>query len=259
MGGIHLQSRRIKLTIEYDGSYFHGWQMQENAHSVQEELEKAILRLTGENSRVTGASRTDTGVHALGQVAHFDTHSRVPADKFVQALNSFLPPQVAIVLSEEAAPDFHSRFSATGKIYEYKVLNRKNRSPLLANRTWHVREDLDITAMNQAAQGFIGKHDFSAFCASGHSVRTFGRIIYSSEWKREGDILIYRVSGNGFLYHMVRIMTGTMVEIGKKKRPAEEIEALIAGRDRNLAGITAPPDGLYLVKVLYPEEVSDND
>lgn len=245
--------RRIKLVIEYDGSGFHGWQVQENAHTVQEELERAVLKITGENARVTGAGRTDAGVHAFGQVAHFDTSSKISAEKFAAALNSILPPEVSVVFSQEAPADFHARFSASGKTYEYRILNRQTRSPILAKRAWHIREELDLDDMELAAGKFLGKHDFSAFCSSGHSVLTYDRIITASEWIRQEDHQAYRVSGNGFLYNMVRIMIGTMVEIGMKKRPAEDIEALFKGKDRNQAGITAPPHGLYLVKVHYPD------
>ncbi|MBP7176712.1 MAG: tRNA pseudouridine(38-40) synthase TruA [Thermoclostridium sp.] len=249
-----MHSRRIKLVIEYDGSGFHGWQVQENAHSVQEELEKAIAAITGESARITGAGRTDTGVHAYGQVAHFDTRSKVPAEKFSAALNSVLPPEVSILASQEVPEDFHARFTAVGKTYEYRILNRATRSPILAKRAWHIREALDLDAMGLAAEKFIGEHNFSAFCSSGHSVLTFNRTLTASQWIRQDDCLVYRVSGNGFLYNMVRIMTGTMVEVGLKKRSADSIEALIQEKDRNKAGITAPPHGLYLLKVHYPPE-----
>lgn len=248
-----MRIRRIKLVIEYDGSGYHGWQVQENAHSVQEEVERAVLRITGENVRITGAGRTDAGVHAFGQVAHFDTSSNVPAEKFAAALNSVLPPEVSVVSSAEMPAGFHARFSACGKTYEYRILNRPVRSPILAKRAWHVRETLDLDAMKLAAAKFIGKHDFSSFCASGHSVLTYDRVITASEWAMMGECLVYQVSGNGFLYNMVRIMTGTMVEIGLNKRPVEDIETLFEERDRNQAGITAPPHGLYLVKVHYPD------
>lgn len=250
---VPLHIRRIKLVIEYDGSDFHGWQVQENAHSVQGEVERAIYKITGEKTRVTGASRTDTGVHAFGQVAHFDTASKIPPDKFAVVLNTVLPPEVSVISSEEVPANFHARFSSCGKIYEYRVLNRPIRSPILAKRAWHIREPLDLEAMQLAAPKFIGKHDFSSFCASGHSVITFERIITASGWQRDGECLVYRVSGNGFLYNMVRIMTGTMVEIGLKKRPPEDIDALLDEKNRNKAGITAPPQGLYLVKVHYPD------
>lgn len=243
--------RRIKLIIEYDGSCFHGWQIQNNAITVQEEIEKAILRITGEKIRITGAGRTDAGVHAFGQTAHFDTESKIPADRFSKALNAVLPLGIAVISSEEVPGNFHARFSAVSKVYEYKILNRYHRSPLMVKRVWHVREPLNIQNMNKAAAAFLGHHDFSAFCGSGHSVSTFERTIYSSQWVFDGSYLIYRVSGNGFLYNMVRIMTGTMVEIGNNKRSVDSIKELFLKKDRNLAGITAPPYGLYLVMVNY--------
>lgn len=243
--------RRIKLTIEYDGSEFHGWQVQDNAHTVQAEMEDAVFKITGEKVRVTGAGRTDTGVHALGQVAHFDTGSTIPADKFKYALNSVLPASVAVVCSEEADFSFHSRFSATGKTYEYKILNRPIRSPIMEKRAWHMREALDFEALRQASELFTGTHDFSSFCASGRIISDFERSIYLSEWNIQNDLLIYRVTGNGFLYNMVRIMAGTMVEVGMGKRKPESILDILQGKNRVLAGITAPPQGLYLVKVHY--------
>jgi len=245
--------RRIKLTIEYDGSEFHGWQIQSNAHTIQAEMEDAVFKITGEKVRVTGAGRTDAGVHALGQVAHFDTSSVIPADKFKNALSAVLPAGVAVICSEEVDFNFHSRFSATGKTYEYKILNRPIRSPLMENRSWHIREALDLKALKQAAEVFPGTHDFSSFCASGRIIYDFERRIYESEWNVQEDFLIYRVTGNGFLYNMVRIMVGTMAEVGMGKRKPESISDILQGKNRDLAGITAPPQGLYLVKVHYDQ------
>jgi len=244
-------SRRIKLVIEYDGSFYHGWQIQKNVPSVQEEIEKAVFRITGEKVSVTGSGRTDAGVHAYGQAAHFDTESRIPADKFAEVLNTVLPPSIAVVSSKEVPPGFHARFSAIKKTYKYKILNRPVRSPIMDKRAWHVPWPLDIGSMNRAASFFTGFHDFTAFCASGHSVTDFERHIYHSGWTEEGGLLVYTVTGNGFLYNMVRIMTGTMVEVGLNKRPAESIPGLLEKKDRRLAGITAPPQGLYLWEVDY--------
>jgi len=243
--------KRIKLVIEYDGSFYHGWQVQKGLASVQGEIEKAIYRVTGEKVSVTGSGRTDAGVHAYGQAAHFDTESKIPADKFSEVLNTVLPPSIAIISSMEVSQDFHARFSAVKKTYKYKVLNRPTRSPIMDKRAWHVPIPLDVQSMNKAAAFFTGLHDFSAFCASGHSVTDFVRYIYHSGWTLEGDLLVYTVTGNGFLYNMVRIMTGTMVEVGMNKRPAESIIELLEKKDRRLAGITAPPQGLYLWEVFY--------
>lgn len=243
--------RRIKLTIEYDGTNYHGWQVQDNAHTVQAELEKAILRITGERVRITGSGRTDTGVHALGQVAHFDTSSMISAEKFRNALSAVLPLDVAVISSEEVDFDFHSRFSAIGKTYEYRVFNRHIRSPIMEKRAWHIREAIDLKCLGKAANAFLGTHDFSAFCASGRSISNFERTIHLSEWIEKKELLLYRVCGNGFLYNMVRIMVGTMIEVGLGKRTPESISDTLTGKNRNLAGITAPPQGLYLVEVHY--------
>ncbi len=242
---------RIKLIIEYLGTGYHGWQVQDNAQTVQAEMEKAVHRITGEEVRVTGAGRTDAGVHALGQVAHFDTHSKIPAEKFQDALNAVLPADVAVLSSGKAESGFHARFSSVSKTYEYRILNQRPRSPVMENRAWHIRDKLNISKMCQAADCFLGEHDFSAFCSSGSSVSTYERSIYISKWIEERDCLVYRVKGNGFLYNMVRIMTGTMVEIGLEKRFPDSILALLDGKDRNQSGMTAPAHGLYLVTVHY--------
>ena len=247
-----MHSRKIKLVIEYDGSGFSRMAGTGKCPFRSGRTGKGDCRNHGESTRVTGAGRTDTGVHAFVQVAHFDTQSKIPAEKFSAALNSILPPEVCILTSQQVPADFHARFTAVGKTYEYRILNRSIRSPLLARRAWHVREALDLEAMGLAAEKFVGEHDFSAFCSSGHSVQTFNRTLTASKWTRQGDCLVYRVSGNGFLYNMVRIMTGTMVEVGLKKRTAESMETLLNGKDRNKAGITAPPHGLYLLEVHYP-------
>ncbi len=246
-----MSQKRIKLIIEYNGAGYHGWQIQKNAHAIQEEMEQAIFKITGEKVRVTGAGRTDAGVHAYGQVAHFDTSSKIPACRFGDAINAVLPEDVAVVSSKEVPHEFHARFSATGKVYHYRIINRRSRSPIWNDRAWHVRQPLDLELMERAATYYIGTHNFSSFCSSGHSVSAFERTITDSGWIKDGDGLVYRVYGNGFLYNMVRIMTGTMVEIGLGKRMADSIPDLLAKKDRNAAGITAPPWGLYLVRVDY--------
>lgn len=243
--------RNIKLVLEYDGSKYHGWQFQANAWSVQQELAMAIKKLTGESVMPEGAGRTDAGVHALGQVASFKTQSSIPAEKFAPALNTILSPGVCVIRSEEAEPDFHPRFSARGKHYRYLILNRQQRSPLWENRAWHVRDALNLEAMEMAAQYLKGTHYFRAFCASGHQNRTFERTITHSSWTFQDGILRYDTMGNGFLYNMVRIMTGAMVDIGRGRYPPEIILEAFKTGDRNMLGMTAPAMGLYLVEVFY--------
>lgn len=243
--------RKIKLKIEYDGSKYHGWQYQDNAVSVQEVLSRAIKKLTGEDILPEGAGRTDAGVHAYGQTASFNTDSRIPAEKFSTALNTFLPDDISINMSEQVEDDFHARFSAKGKHYRYMIFNRPLRSALLAGRAWHVRERLDLDAMREASQYFLGHHSFKAFCAAGHSVKTFDRTIFRSEWSAEGDVLVFDTCGDGFLYNMVRIMVGTMVDIGKGRFSPEIVRTAIETGERNAIGVTAPPTGLYLMEVYY--------
>lgn len=242
----------IKLIIEYDGVCYHGWQSQKNAVTVQDELEKAIYEVTGEQIRVIGCSRTDAGVHALGQVANFHTDARIPGDRYAYALNRILPESMVIKHSEEVPDNFHSRFDAIGKKYRYILYNSRFNSALMRDRSYHVSGKLDINAMSEAAKGFLGMHDFSAFMAAGGNTVSSTRRIDSSDVFKDGDMVIFEVSGNGFLYNMVRIMAGTLLDVGRGRIPAESICEIIGSGDRKIAGLTVPPQGLYLVEIYYP-------
>ena len=246
--------RKIKLIIEYDGSRYHGWQYQINAISIQEVLSEAIGKITGEDIKPDGAGRTDAGVHALGQVASFTTNSGIPAEKFASALNAVLPQDISVRSSEAAEDGFHARFSARGKHYRYIVLNRRQRAALWTSRAWHVPDRLDFEAMQEAAGYFLGCHSFKAFCAAGYGTSTFERSIFLSRWQRDGDLLIFDTKGDGFLYNMVRIMVGTMTDIGRGRFKPEIIRRAIESGQRGSIGITAPPWGLYLMEVYYGRE-----
>lgn len=256
--------RNIKLVIEYDGTNYHGWQSQTNALTVQQVIERAIQKLTGEECRLVGSGRTDVGVHALGQVANFHTGSRIPADRFACALNSVLPDDIVIRHSEEVDSDFHSRYSAKGKKYRYLIYNSKYPSALLRNRACHVQYPLDFGLMKEAASYFLGTHDFSAFRASGSSTKTSVRTITHVLFREKdcgsfpggdapffGRLFEFEVAGDGFLYNMVRIMAGTLIEVGAGKIAPGSIPEIIESRDRKRAGKTAPAHGLYLVEVYY--------
>lgn len=241
----------IKLTIEYDGTNYHGWQSQKNALSIQDTLENALRKLTGEECKLIGSSRTDVGVHALGQVANFHTNSRIPPEKFSYALNSILPKDIAIKESAEVPLDFHSRHCAKGKKYKYIICNSTYRPALLRNRAWHISSPLNIEAMSKAAMYFQGTHDFSAFRATGSSVKTSVRTIMQTSLKANEEIIEFEISGNGFLYNMVRIIMGTLAEVGMGKIPYDAVPEIIESCDRTRAGKTAPAQGLYLVEVYY--------
>ncbi len=264
--------RNIKLTLEYDGTAYHGWQSQENAVTVQDTVTAAVCRLTGESSSLTGSSRTDTGVHALGFVCNFFTDSTIPADKFSYALNTLLPDDIVVKKSEEVSPEFHSRFSTKGKKYCYLINNSTFPSALLRYRAYHVYYPLDIDAMNEAARNFTGTHDFYAFSASGGSAKTTVRTISDASVRcisqgdsmsehthtvtkglslPDGRLIEISIMGDGFLYNMVRIITGTLVEVGFGKLKPEDIPGIIESLDRRRAGRTAPAHGLYLSEVFY--------
>lgn len=261
-------TRRILLRVAYDGTNYHGWQVQPNAKTIEGELNRILTQLTGEEIQVTGASRTDAGVHALGNVAVFDTLSRIPAEKFSYALNQRLPEDIVIQSSVQVADDFHPRHCDCRKTYEYDILNRTFPLPAYRNTAYFLYGDLDLDAMRKACQAFLGEHDFASFCAAGAQVQTTVRTIYSLEVLEQpltgagrADIperlLTIRVRGNGFLYNMVRIIAGTLVEVGKGHIRPEEIEGIIAACDRAKAGPTAPARGLRLVEIAYGESMPD--
>ena len=246
-------TRRIALRIAYDGTNYAGWQNQDNAVAVQQVIEEALARLSGGGRvPITGASRTDAGVHAMGQVAHFDTETRIPAEKFSFALNTMLPPDVRIQQSWEAAPDFHARFSTAGKVYAYTIVNAPHASAMLGRYAAHCPVPLDVEKMHAAAQDIVGAHDFSAFMASGGTSKTFVREMKAAQVSRAGDQICFMVWGTGFLYNMVRIIAGTLVLIGQGKLPQGALSRAIASHDRLDLGFTAPAQGLTLMRVLYP-------
>ena len=248
---------RIVLIIEYDGKDYVGWQVQPNGIAVQQVLGEALFKLTGEKCTLHASGRTDSGVHARAQVAHFDTESRIPADKFAFALNTYLPKDIRIKGSlalpgEEAGEnEFHSRFSVKKKHYRYAVLNTVHDSAFLSGRALHIYNKLDVGRLNDAARLFQGTHDFAAFKAVGSKAATTVRTVFKSEWHREGEMLYYDVAGSGFLYNMVRIMVGTLYYVGIGKISPSEIPEILSSGKRDRAGKTMPPEGLYLKEVKY--------
>ena len=255
-------NRNVLITVEYDGTDFHGWQKQPNLRTVQGTLEEALSRVCRQEIRIDGVSRTDAGVHALGQRASFRGEFGIPADRIPRAVNDLLSDpwkagDLRILQAEEVPEEFHARFSAVGKKYRYLIRNQKEMPVFLRNYRYHVREPLDVDAMALAAECITGTHDFACFQAAGGIPReTTVRTIWSLEVAREpesGDISI-EVRGDGFLYNMVRIITGTLVEAGQGKISPEDIDTMIAEKDRRLAGHTAPPQGLYLAEVYYKEQ-----
>ena len=241
--------RRIKLIVAYDGTEYSGWQIQPEAPTIEMYLDKAIRELTGENVHVTGASRTDAGVHAYGNVAVFDTESTIPGDRFTFALNRFLPDSIVIQDSWEVSGDFHPRHCNTRKTYEYRILNTAIPLPQKRNFTWHVAGSIDIEKMKEAAAYIVGEHDFKSFCQTGAQVESTVRTIYSVEVEEQGENdLVIRVCGNGFLYNMVRIIAGTLLDIGQGKRDPMDIFTILEAKDRSAAGPTAPAHGLTLMK-----------
>lgn len=253
------ETRRIRLILEYDGTNYSGWQRQINAPSVQQTLEETLHRLLGAPVTVTGSSRTDAGVHALGQNVHFDTTSRIPGDKFAFALNTMLPDDIRVRASMDAAADFHARFSATGKVYRYAIQNTRH-APAIDRLTHaHVPLPLDVERMHAAAQAMVGRHDFAAFAAAGSIAKDTRRTIYRVQVARCGERVYLLVHGDGFLYNMVRILTGTLIEIGNGKLAPDAIARAIESGDRLDLGMTAPARGLTLLRVFYGDDAAAAD
>lgn len=248
-----MKQRTLIIVLEYDGTDFHGWQLQPGKRTIQSELEEALRKLTGSPHRVVAAGRTDAGVHALGQVAHFKTKSDLESFEFKGALNALLSDDISVLDVRDAPENFDARRNAKGKIYRYLILNRKERPAIDRYRVWHVREPLDIKAMRMAAEYLVGEHDFRSFrgqkCSAKTTVRKIRRIEIKKEEKE--NILAVEIEATAFLRQMVRAIVGTLVEVGRGKWAPERVAEALKGRDRRLAGPTAPPYGLYLVKVLY--------
>ncbi len=248
---------RVKLTVAYDGTNYHGYQSQVNGVAVQDVLEDAIEHLFGERIRTMGASRTDAGVHALGNVACFDVESRIDPTKIAFALNARLPEDIRIMDSRKVPADFHPRFTETVKTYQYHVINRKFPDPLTRNTEMHYYYPLDAEKMDLAAKCLIGEHDFASFAAAGYSSKTTVRTIYDAGVIRNGDRVTFEITGNGFLYNMVRIIMGTLLEIGGGKYPPERMWEILDARNRSAAGPTAIAKGLVLCGIMYPAYEED--
>ena len=246
--------RRFMLVLEYDGTAYCGWQRQINGPSVQQVLEEALARLTGERIAVTGSSRTDAGVHAMGLCAHFDSATRIPPDKLAFALNTMLPPDVRIRRSCAAPEGFHARYSACGKVYRYTFFNDRHDCAIGRQYAAHVPLRLDEGRMHEEAQALCGTHDFAAFAASGSVASSTVRTIYRAQVRRCGDEVTLLVLGDGFLYNMVRIIAGTLMEVGTGRREPGAIARAIETGDRLALGQTAPARGLTLMRVLYGGE-----
>ena len=243
--------KRILFTISYDGTNYSGWQKQKNAMTVQGEFDKACSTLFKTDVESIGASRTDAGVHALGQRAVIDVDTSIPAEKIPLALNPLLPDDIVVTHAEEVGADFNPRFKALKKTYEYSIYNAPFRNPLYRNYSEYVRYELDLDSMRTACEAFVGEHDFRAFCASGNSSKTTVRTIYSLDVEKDGDFIKIRVTGNGFLYNMVRIIAGTLIYVGEGRIAPDNLPEIIASGDRRKAGKTAGPSGLVLVKIMY--------
>jgi tRNA pseudouridine38-40 synthase len=252
-------TRRVRLTVEYDGTAYSGWQRQLNAVSVQQRLEEAVKKLTGEEISITGASRTDAGVHALGQVAHFDTASRIPGDKFCFALNTVLPDDIRVSASSETRPDFHARFGASGKLYRYLIHNHAHASAIGRSTHAHAIYPLDEERMHEEAQQAVGTHDFAAFAASGSIVKDTVRTIREARVLRSETEVEFLVRGNGFLYNMVRILAGTLIAVGSGKLEPGAISRALQSKNRLDLGVTAPAHGLTLMRVYYDDDPPEDD
>jgi tRNA pseudouridine38-40 synthase len=244
--------RTIKLILEYEGTNYLGWQIQARGPTLQGVIEEQLCRLTGESVRLSASGRTDAGVHALGQVAHFRTRSSLALSSFQNALNSLLPADIVVLKVEEVDEEFHARKGVKSKIYEYRILNRNLRSVFHRRDAWHIPQTLNLDTMKTASRFLVGEHDFSSFQSSGSSVKTTVRRIFCAEWRKgQGGLLRFEIEASGFLRQMVRAIVGTLVDVGRGKLSPEDFEKILLARDRKKAGPTAPARGLFLREVRY--------
>ena len=247
--------RRLLITIRYDGTDYHGWQVQPNGVTVQERVQDAVEKVFGSRLDVTGCSRTDSGVHANMFCFHMDTELDIPCEKVPLALNTALPDDIAVLSCKEVGGDFHARYCAKGKRYTYRLYDSHLRDPFINRYSVQYKGKLNVDAMNSAAQNFVGKHDFSAFCASGSEVEDRVRTVYEMKVERIGNEVCVTVSADGFLYNMVRIMVGTLLEVSEGRLSAEDIKVALETGKREQAGRTAAAKGLCLDRVFYDEEL----
>lgn len=250
--------RRLLITMRYDGTRYHGWQVQPNGITVQQVFQDAVERITGVRAGVTGCSRTDAGVHADMFCCTFDTDSAMTEKRMIAALNACLPEDIGVYGCREVRPDFHPRYSAAGKRYIYRIWNAPARNPFWNGRALHYRQPLDEMALNRAAAGFLGTHDFAALCAVGSTVEDTVRTMTRCGVERQGDLLLLTAQADGFLYNMVRILAGTLLDMAAGRIPYDAAPSILVGKDRAAAGKTAPPHGLYLDRVFY-ENLEDMD
>lgn len=246
--------KRIKMTVAYDGTNYCGWQIQPNGITIEQVLNDALTELLGEKIVVSGASRTDSGVHSKGNICVFDTNTRMPGEKISYAINQRLPEDIVVVGSEEVADDWHPRYVNSRKTYEYRILNRRFPDPTRRLDTYFFHYELDVEKMQKAARFLEGQHDFKSFCSVGSQVKTTTRTIYSCSVTKDEDIVKIRVTGNGFLYNMVRIIAGTLIQVGNGNIAPDKIPEILEACDRNMAGPTAPANGLTMIS--WIEEIS---
>lgn len=246
-------SRNIKLVVSYDGTDLCGWQIQNNGRTVQGEIERALEQIHNTEIRLTGSGRTDSGVHANGQVANFYTDKDIPAEKFTPALNSMLPADIRVLQSTEADKDFHSRFDAKVRIYRYFIKPGGICEPRHARYCWRIKRKPDLAVLNSITSPLIGVHDYSTFTAAGDPSNSKTRELYSASFYRDGQFLVFKIAGNAFLWKMVRSIVGTALQLEAEGRDADYMKNVLEGRDRSLAGVTAPAQGLFLDRVLYDE------
>ncbi|MGN1266376.1 MAG: tRNA pseudouridine(38-40) synthase TruA [Dorea sp.] len=246
--------KRVRIVVAYDGTNYCGWQIQPNGITIEEVLNKKISALTGEDIHIIGASRTDSGVHAMGNVAVFDTDSRIPGDRFAYALNQKLPDDIVIVKSEEVAADWHPRYQdEITKTYEYHIYNAKIPNPMKRYHSTFISFDLDVKKMREGAACLVGEHDFVSFCNIRTNVEDTVRTVYDIQVLQNGPDITIRITGNGFLYNMVRIIAGTLIRVGRGFYTPEKVKEILEAKERTEAGVTAPPNGLVLVEIDYGE------